>query len=559
MKLELTVENVGKVSLTDRNYLAAGGEASVYVKDKTAYKIYHDASQMIPADKIEELGKIKAKNVLKPENVARNGSTPVGYTMQYIKTTHPLCKLFTKAFKQKNGISPEDIVGLVKKMQDTVVDIHKAGCLVVDLNEMNFLVSQRFAIPYFIDVDSYQTPSYKATAIMESVRDRQVKNNKFTELSDWFSFAVVTFQLYVGIHPYKGKHPDYKGNEWLKRMDDGVSVFDSNVTLPRTCEDFSIIPEVHRRWFKDVFVKGVRSIPPEVGAVVAIVPTKSTITTGTADFDATLMLSYNEDIVGMYDFMGVKYAVTSKHVYKEEKPMPVDVAGIKLLLCASPDMSPIVCRPLNSDVMNFELANGKEVGRVAARDAMCKNGVVYTVFGSNMVENYFDKLGDRIVHKQAVVANVSELATKVFDGVVFQDLLGKQHATIPYEKGKCVTIPISELNGYRIIDAKAEGNVCAVSAEKRGNYYRFVIVFDKLFRTYGVSRHDDISYEPVNFTVLPNGNCIMTSGPDVMIFNGSKAKTVANPPFDPNTKLFNVGGAVFFVNGGNVYSVKAKK
>ena len=27
------------------------------------------------------------------------------------------------------------------------------------------------------------------------------------DLAHWFAFAVVTFQLFTGIHPYKGKHP----------------------------------------------------------------------------------------------------------------------------------------------------------------------------------------------------------------------------------------------------------------------------------------------------------------------------------------------------------------
>ena len=47
-------------------------------------------------------------------------------------------------------------------------------------------------------VDSYQTAHYPATAIMPSVRDWKVPLHDFSELSDWFSFAIVSFQVFLG-------------------------------------------------------------------------------------------------------------------------------------------------------------------------------------------------------------------------------------------------------------------------------------------------------------------------------------------------------------------------
>ena len=170
MKLNLIVENEGKVTLTDREYLTSGGEAQVFVKNDTAYKIYHDASKMIPLPKMMELQALTASNVLRPNNTIRDGNKAVGYTMKYIKGTHPMCKLFTMNFRQDNKITEDDIVKMVKEIQITIDQIHKEGCLIVDLNELNLLASGDFVIPYFIDVDSYQTKSYKPTAIMESCR-----------------------------------------------------------------------------------------------------------------------------------------------------------------------------------------------------------------------------------------------------------------------------------------------------------------------------------------------------------------------------------------------------
>jgi len=558
MKLNLTVENEGKIVLTDKEYLAAGGEAVVYCKDKIAYKIYHNASKMIPLPKIEELKKITPSNVLRPQNIIRDGNKAVGYTMRYIKSTHPLCKLFTMNFRQDNKIKDEDIVNLIKEMQSTVDQIHKDGCLLVDLNELNVLVSSNFETPFFIDVDSYQTPSYRATAIMESIRDRLVKNNQFTEMSDWFSFAIIAFQLYIGIHPYKGRHPDYKPNEWGKRMDDGISVFDKKVTIPKVCNDLSIIPKSHRDWFESLFVRNERSKPPLVDAIVTFVPAPDVFIEGMGDFATEVAISLKEKILSVFNFMGTDYVVGDKHLYKENKALPHDIDGCKVLFCESSDMSPIICK-LKNDTLTFEDIGTHPIGTVKAGKMMYRNGSIYSVYDGKLNENTFDRIGNKILHKVRVASNVLELSTMVFDGVVFQDLLGKCYVTLPFEKGKCASMPVKELDGYRVLEARSEKNICGVLAEKKGVYCRFMLVFDDKFETYTVTRADDVSYSPINLTVMNNGLCIMAVDSDVHLFKSHQVKVINNPPFDADTRLSNASGKVFFIEKNKLYSVKMKK
>ena len=559
MKLNLIVENVGKITLTDKNYVAAGGEASVYTKDRTAFKIYHDPNKMIPVGKIQELNNISSKNVLKPKNVIRDDkNNPIGYTMRYIKTGHPLCKLFTKAFKQKSNVSDDDVVQLVKEIQKTIIEIHKSNCLIVDLNELNLLVSAKFDVPYFIDVDSYQTPSYKATAIMESVRDRLVQNNNFTQLSDWYSFAILAFQLYIGIHPYKGRHPDYKANEWGKRMDDGVSVFDKDVKLPRVCNDLSVIPIQHREWFEALFINNERKEPPIVDGVVTVIPMPTTYIKDSVDFETELVKEIDERILSVFNFMGVNYMVGSDNLYKEGQKIPVDIKDCKVEFCESSDMTPIVCK-LKDELMTFEGVNGKEIAKIKATQMMYKEGAIYSCYDGCLTESTFDRIGKNIFHKTRVAANVSELATKIFDGVVFQDLLGRPYITLPFEKGKCANMPVKELKGYRILEARAEKNICGIMAERKGIYYRFVMVFNETFTDYAMTKADNVSYAPINFTVLPNGVCIMVADSDAQVFIGDKVKVVTDPPFDSSTRLFNTSGIVSFIDGKKIYSVKMKK
>jgi tRNA A-37 threonylcarbamoyl transferase component Bud32 len=173
------------VELGSNEYISQGGQGKVYAKGNLVYKIYHDASNVIPEAKMQELSVLSDPSVIKPEDILCNSKNKVvGYTMRFVADTHPLCKLFTKSFKQRENISSDQILKLVQRMQDTVQHIHSNDILVVDLNEMNFLVSSKFDEAYFIDVDSYQTKSFPATVLMESVRDRHAKG--FTELTDWF-------------------------------------------------------------------------------------------------------------------------------------------------------------------------------------------------------------------------------------------------------------------------------------------------------------------------------------------------------------------------------------
>lgn len=558
MKHNLTVENEGKVTLTDQHYLASGGEASIYVKDKTAYKIYHDAQKMISQPKMMELQALTSSNVLKPNNIIREGNKAVGYTMKYIKGTHPMCKLFTMNFRQDNKITEADVVKLVKEIQSTIKQIHKDGCLIVDLNELNLLASNDFTIPYFIDVDSYQTKTYPASALMESIRDRLVKNNHFTELSDWFSFAVIACQLYLGVHPFKGRHPDYKPNEWTKRMDDGISIFDKKVSLPRVCNDFSVIPKAHRDWFEAIFVRNERLEPPFADSTVIFVPTHDIFIEGTEDFVTEEILSIGEKILSVFNFMGTDYIIGTKHLYKEHATLPNDIEGHKVLFCESSDMKPIVCK-LKNELLTFEDIGTLQISSIKASQMMYRNGAIYSVYDGKLTENTFERIGVKILHKVRVSANVLDLSTKVFDGVVFQDLLGKCYITLPFEKGSCINMPVKELNGYRILEARSEKNICGILAERKGVYYRFILVFDANFTSYAITKTDNVSYAPINLTVMNNGLCIMVVDSEVHIFKDRQVKVISNPPFDADNRLLNSSGRVMFIDRNKLIGVKMKK
>src|ERR1035437_8436670 len=158
------------INLTKQHYLASGGEGEVYGVGSTAFKIYHDPKRMIPLGKITELSAITDKNVIKPEAVLTDDKgVPIGYTMRYVKDTVALCATFPAAYRDRVSLSHDIMFKLIQRLQAGVSSVQNSGILIVDLNEMNFLVAPAHDDIFFIDADSYQTRSYRATAIMESI------------------------------------------------------------------------------------------------------------------------------------------------------------------------------------------------------------------------------------------------------------------------------------------------------------------------------------------------------------------------------------------------------
>ena len=555
---KFNVENMGQITISDKDYLASGGEASIYKNDKFAIKIYHSKKQMLSLGKIKELQEIKDKNVLLPKNVVYQGSTPVGYLMDFKPNTHCLCKLFTKTFKDSNKISHDDISSLVGNMQETVKNIHKAKCLVVDFNELNELVSSSFKNVYFIDVDSYQTPSFRATAIMENIRDRLIKNNQWNEGSGWFSFAILSFQMWIGIHPYKGKHPDFKSSEWGERMEKGISVFDKNAVLPRTCNNISVIPNSHLRWFKDVFENKTREEPPKVGEIIAVVaiPTKFKIIPSNKSIKTELKYTCPEKILKIFNFVGVNYVVGKKHLYKENVVLPIDISDDdKTIMCSSDRGDPIVCS-LKNDLISFKKINGDKIGEIGGADMILRNNNLYSFCNGKIIENVFTSFGSKILHAVGNSYSVMPLSTKLYKGMILQDILGKKYFTIPYKKGSVANVYIPELDSFRVLDACSDKNVCAVIAERKGEYCCFVFTFEDNFEKYICREIKDVQYLNVNFTVLNNGVCVFAKNTEVEIFIGKNIKVVDNPPFDSTTQLLNISNEVFYVEDNELISVK---
>jgi len=543
------------VNLGRRDFLASGGEGSVYVKGYTAYKIYTDPTRMIPAAKISELAVLSYKNIIKPEDVIFSRKKPVGYTMRFVRHTYSLCQLFTKAFKDRHKLTPEMCYKLVKSMQQTVDHIHSNGILIVDLNEMNFLSNSKFTEIYFIDVDSYQTRTYPATALMESVRDRH--NTRFSENTDWFSFAVVTFQLMIGIHPYKGKHPTIKGLD--ARMEKNISVFDDKVRVPKSCMPFKIIPQPYLRWYKAVFDKGLRESPPTaVGKTIAVADTR--VVVGSDKFKMKKLFKCAWDIHQYTSYMQseclllsdaicfnrIQYSnISSPHLvaFYGSTPIAAQLQDGKLIL---------------TNIKMRSVIPTSKRSHIEAEKLMTSDGRLYAKAGDNIIEIQFLGYGHHPWVGQKVVGKVMDRATQLFQGVAIQNMLGAYYASTFPASGQCVQTRLEFLEGYRIVEAKYEKNILMVIGVKKGKYDRFVFNID----TKELREIKDISNSGLNYAVMDNGIVVCIDEQDrVEVFHKAKIKQlkiIDDQAIHGGMRLFTDGGKILVADGKTLYSMRMK-
>lgn len=564
----------GIVTITDKNYKGAGGEASIYVNGGQVFKMYHEPTKkIIPVQKMRELAAITNPQVVLPKEIIYDASTgePLGYTTKYVDDAEPLLKLFTRTFKQDNNIDPKMVADLVKQLQLVTTDIHNAKCLLVDFNELNELVNvtPHSLTPWFIDTDSYATPSFKATAIMDSVRDRRVTTYDSQgimhyhpdEMSDWYSWGILTFWLYTNIHPYRGNHPKYKPKDKQKQMDDGVSVFHKDVRVPPCVNPFSVIPKRHEDWYRSVFMNGERNIPPLADSSVPLLVPNAIITIkGNARIDVNQVGSYSEPILYVTQFFGVNYVVTHKHVYRDSLAVMDIPKAKKVLVVPSSDGTMIAATLLGTKVTFTELQTGNAIGTISSTDMFVRNGFIYTITNDRLTENAFTTLGNKIVHRIAEVENVSAYSTKMYDGCAIQDLLGKPYLTIASRKGAAFSKHLPQLDGYRIIEAKSDKWVTVIIGEKKGQYDRFIIVFSKDYSSFDIRKVEDVAYDTINFTVMDNGLCALLASPtELELFvNNKNVEVLADPPFDATMKLFSTPDGIFFTNDNSIHQIKKK-
>jgi len=571
--MKYSIKGKPDVKLVGNDFVTSGGEAKIFRRNNIIYKIYHTPSEMIPDAKIYELQEITEPNVLIPKEIITDvKGVRVGFTMDFVDNVTPLCKLFTNAFINQNNVSNDTIVALVAGMQETILKIHetKSKCIQVDGNELNYLVSERdFKKCYFIDVNSYQTKSFPATVIMPSIRDWSSK--VFNELTDWFSFAIIACQLFVGTHPYKGKHPDFKRHDMINRMKANVSIFNQFVTTPKSVRNYDRIPVKYMDWFLDLFEKGKRLLPPkdygEWNSKVSYI-----VVTSTDNFvieEINTHIAYDEAIIAHTNINGNPITRTKKSIYagsqKHRVGTNVDVVHTPTSMC------PVVVK-IEHDmlhILSLDPTKNVDLGsQISAEKIMIVDDTIYLKSEGNLVEmRFMDGTHlSQILLITKTVWSISEKSSQLFKNIIVEDLLGSKHVSIPLPnkaQSQLIRKRVVELDDYKVLDGKYRQDVAIFSVFNQTSLeYKLLVLTGITTNQYNVRIINTVDSNAVNFVTLDNGIVILIYDDQMEIFSNkpssTKVKIIKDKELNSDMTLCKRGVSTRFFSGTKLYSIGMK-
>lgn len=567
------------VDLTDKNFKAKGGEGSIYVIGDKAFKVC-DPGKMIDIRKLTELQALTHVRIIKPDDILEDAKgRVVGYTMRTVPgNAVPLAQILSKTYREREGVTPDMMAALVKQIAEGVRHIHsKPGYLQVDGNEFNYMVTDDHKNVYFIDVNSFQTPSFPADAIMASIRDWSAGTN-FTHLTDWYSFAIISWYMFTGIHAFKGRHPRFPNvkTAMVDQMTAGVSILDPETQFPQAAVYFpfeNFVPGgktgAFMQWYRAVFVDGKRlPAPSDFQAVVALAAAIKEIV-GSNNFDITELRQYAAAVTGYVERGGREIVVTADGYYVDNQPNPK--LADKVRYGFSPVTNTPVALALDADVSGLMKATELPSGRVlfgpwAAEDIMAYDGRLFCLSGGWLSEITYLEVGGSLNASLRMLAEVLPNATKLYNGVAIQDMYGARMVSVFPEAGHHRQFKMDELVGYEITEAKFDkGVLMVVGMEKgEGSYTRFVFRFAADWSGYDVRKIDNITPTGINFTVLDNGVAVcITEEEKVEIFQSKKdaagIKVITDPAIKANMRLCHRGSQVRFAHGDKMYSFAVRK
>jgi hypothetical protein len=426
------------------------------------------------------------------------------------------------------------------------------------------LVAEDFAELFFIDVDSYQTSSCPASVLMESVRDRHA--GRFTEGSDWFSFAVVSFQLFVGIHPYKGSYPPLQGlPDKEKRLDArmraNVSVLSPEVSVPASCLPFSVIPPAYLDWYRAIFEEGKRLPPPDDAqpgvALSAPLPSSGV---GSSYFEITELKEFDDEVV-WHDGL---ITITRGGVYLRGEKFAKPRADA--FVAVTPRLGHLVAAYMDRNVPRVrDLTTGRDLTlAVEGEELMLSNGHFYLKQRESIFAVEFLELPGDILAGVRPVANVMIKSTRMFEGLAIQNLLGAYYASILPAPGVCYQVRLPELDGHQLLDARLDRNVLMVVGAQGGRYDKFILRFADDFGGYDARVARDVSSTDINFTVLDSGVVLhLTDEGALEVFSRLKGsadvRTLLDPAIGGDARLFHAGVQARISRGSKLYKFTMRR
>ena len=536
----LTLGSPGAMTLTVRpdDFVAMGGEGTIYRVGSVVVKLYHDAAKMAQdriGAKIRALAAIQHPYIISPAIVVRDqAGAEVGFTMP-VADGEALSRVITTAWRVRAGFQDPDARTLVERMHEVVQIAHRHGAILVDANELNWKVcfpGKSGPEPRIFDVDSWAIGSWPAKVQMPSIRDWHTKG--FTQDTDWFAWGIVTFQVWTGIHPYKGTLPGYKPGDLTTRMQENASVFRPTVSLNQAVRDFKCIPANLLDWYQATFEQGERSIPPSAVSSAGMPVTAQVLRVTTT---ATGALRYERLLL------------------PDSPPIRIWPCGVVLLadgrlvdLQRKRSIGKLFSR--NGEVVKVERGwlIGEAVGgtfgfkftdettftitvldlTIAAQALFRYGNRLFCVTEHELVEMTFANPGRPLLSTGRRASTLQPKATQWLDGVGIATAFGSTFVVTPFGSQALMTTRVPELDGLKVIDAKAgERFVTVLGVTKAGQYLKTELHFTTNYSHY-TAWQGQTDLADLNIAILPRGVCatIVKDGELTVFVPGTKTVTL---------------------------------
>lgn len=569
----VTLEGKGPVTLRPSDHIATGGEGSIYRVGDMAVKIYLDPERQRAVgmpEKIKLLAGLQHPTIVAPKGLVLTPTgDPIGHYLPFITDGTALSLVFTNEFWTKNGFDAARASKLVASMREAVDYAHQRPAQLVDANELNWFALLATDTARVIDVDSWAIGKWPASVIMPSIRDWN--SSTFDDASDWFAWAIVTFQIYTGLHPYKGTLAGFDRGDLVGRMKARASVFSSGVRLNRAVRDFaSHIPAALLKWYEVAFQQAERSAPPSpYDSAVSTAPAARTArvvvsTGGTLVYEKLLAV---DPIIRVFS-CGI--AQTNHNVLVELATRKAIAQGARASAIIRVENGWLVGdigyatpeTPTRFRYAPSSTGSEENLGLLlSARQLFTAGSRMFAVTEHGLVEIKFSLFGQKPVASVGQTWGIMVNSTRWFDGFGVMDAMGATFLILPFGAASVAQTRVRELDGLRVVAGKAGARfVSLIVLDAAGQYQKIELTFDREYGTYSLWTGPADSPE-LNLAILPKGVCatILKDGElTVFVPTTGLIRKVEDKQISTDMALTNWNDTVVFIANGEVWSLKLK-
>jgi hypothetical protein len=402
---------------------------------------------------------------------------------------------------------------------------------------------------------------------MPSIQDRHTRG--FNELTDWFSWGIVTFQVYTGIHPYKGSLSGFGRYDLDARMQANASVFRPEVRLNKAVRPWNTIPGILLDWYVAVFEQGERTVPPSpfdtgVGHIRPARTLRMVTTAQGALRYTKLFERLGDPVVRVFPSGVVRLrsgalvnAQTGKDLIANTTPTVevVSVQGGWLMgdrdhtgfSFTYVDEQTGVVQQVPLPLSGYRLVTGDER--------------LFAVTDRGLSEIVLTKVGTGVFATNGKTWGLSPHALTWHRGIGVWDALGARYLMVPCGGKGVAQIRVRELDDLRVVAGVCEGRLASlVAVDKAGAYQRLDLVLDRTMTAYTVASTPTSTAE-LNMTVLLKGVTARIEDDGeltITVPTTGTVNNVADKDIATDMLLARIGDGVVYVKDGSLWSLRMK-